>query len=84
MASGAPVLTSSLSALGEVAGDAALTLPTIELGLLAEGIARIVSDTALRARLRERGFEHVTAFTWERCAQQTLRCYERALDEGAS
>ena len=84
MACGAPVLTSTLSALGEVAGDAALTLPAIELGLLADGITRIASDAALRASLRERGLEHVKAFTWERCAKQTLSCYERALAEGSS
>jgi glycosyltransferase involved in cell wall biosynthesis len=83
MACGAPVLTSTLSALGEVAGDAALTLPAIELGLLADGIARIASDGALRASLRERGLEHVKAFTWERCAKLTLECYERALGEGS-
>ncbi|MET0791314.1 MAG: glycosyltransferase family 1 protein [Polyangiaceae bacterium] len=84
MACGAPVLTSTLSSLGEVAGDAALTLPTIDQDLLADGIARIVSDAALRASLRERGLEHVKAFTWARCAQLTLKCYERALGEGAS
>jgi glycosyltransferase involved in cell wall biosynthesis len=84
MACGAPVLTSTLSALGEVAGDAALTLPAIELGLLAEGIARIASDASLRASLRERGLQHVKAFTWERCAKQTLSCYERALGEGSA
>jgi glycosyltransferase involved in cell wall biosynthesis len=84
MACGAPTLTSTLSSLGEVAGDAALTLPSIDRDLLADGIARIASDTALRVSLRERGLEHVKAFTWERCAKQTLKCYERALAEGAA
>ncbi len=68
---------------GEVAGTAALTLPAIDRDLLADGIRRIVSDTALRATLRERGLEHVQAFTWQRCAQLTLKCYERALAEGS-
>ena len=83
MACGAPTLTSTLSSLGEVAGDAALTLPSIDRDLLADGIARIASDTALRSSLRERGLEHVKAFTWERCAKQTLKCYARVLAEGA-
>ena len=81
MACGAPVLTSTLSALAEVAGDAALTVPSLDEELLAAGIARMVSDAALRATLRERGLSHVKAFTWQRCAKQTLACYERALDE---
>jgi glycosyltransferase involved in cell wall biosynthesis len=84
MACGAPVLTSTLSALGEVAGDAALTVPSLDEELLAAGIARIVSDAALRIALRERGLAHVQAFTWERCAKQTLACYRRALGEARS
>ena len=84
MACGAATLTSGLSALAEVAGDAALTLPSLDQDVLAAGIARIASDSALRSRLRERGLEHVKAFTWERCAQQTLACYVRALEELAA
>jgi glycosyltransferase involved in cell wall biosynthesis len=79
MACGAPTLTSTLSSLGEVAGDAALTLPALDQDLLASGIQRIVSDSALRSSLRARGLAHVKSFTWQRCAEQTLRCYERAL-----
>ena len=82
MACGAPVLTSTLSSLGEVAGDAALTLPAIEQGALAEGIRQIAGDEALRVSLRVRGLEHAQGFTWERCARLTLKCYERALAEG--
>jgi glycosyltransferase involved in cell wall biosynthesis len=84
MACGAPTLTSTLSSLGEVAGDAALTLPALDQDLLASGIERIVSDQTLRGTLRARGLEHVKAFTWQRCAEQTLRCYERALGELAA
>jgi len=81
MACGAATLTSSLSALAEVAGDAALTLPSLDQDVLAAGIARIAADTGLRSQLRARGLEHVKAFTWERCAQQTLACYVRTLEE---
>lgn len=84
MACGAPTLTSGLSSLAEVAGDAALTLPSLDQDVLANGIARIAGDAALRAELRERGLRHVKAFTWQRCAQQTLACYERALAEVTS
>jgi len=77
-------LTSTLSSLGEVAGDAALTLPALDQDLLAAGIERIASDQELRGTLRARGLEHVKAFTWQRCAEQTLRCYERALAELAA
>jgi len=60
-----------------------LTLSELSEDSLSEGIRQIVSDAALRRTLRERGLSHVQAFTWERCAQETLECYERALGEMA-
>jgi glycosyltransferase involved in cell wall biosynthesis len=84
MACGAPTLTSTLSALGEVAGDAALTVSSLDEETLSAAIARIVSDGALRFALRERGLAHVKTFTWASCARQTLACYERALAEGTA
>jgi glycosyltransferase involved in cell wall biosynthesis len=80
MACGAPTLTTALSSLGEVAGDAALTLTELELEPFALALRRLVSDAELRAELRRRGLLHVQGFTWERCAAQTLGCYQRALD----
>jgi glycosyltransferase involved in cell wall biosynthesis len=84
MACGAPTLTTALSSLGEVAGDAALTLTELELEPFANALQRLVSDAELRAELRARGLAHVRQFTWERCAAHTLACYQRALDEGGA
>jgi glycosyltransferase involved in cell wall biosynthesis len=81
MACGAPTLTTSLSALGEVAGDAALTLSELAEEPFAAELSRLVSDAELRAELRRRGLEHAARFTWERCAAQTLGCYQRALEQ---
>lgn len=83
MACGAPTLTTRLSSLGEVAGDAALTLSALETEPFALALARLAADAELRADLRQRGLEHARSFTWERCAAQTLGCYERALEEAA-
>lgn len=81
MACGAPTLTTAFSSLGEVAGDAALTLSELGEENFAAELRRLVSDAALRDDLRRRGLERVKSFTWERCAAQTLGCYQRALDE---
>lgn len=81
MACGAPTLTTSFSSLGEVAGDAALKLSELSEEPFALELRRLVSDAELRAELRRRGLLHVQGFTWERCAAQTLGCYQRALDE---
>ena len=80
MACGAPTLTTAFSSLGEVAGDAALTLRELEVEPFALELQRLVSDQALQQDLRQRGLAHARTFTWERCAAQTLGCYQRALD----
>ncbi|RYZ07755.1 MAG: glycosyltransferase family 1 protein [Myxococcales bacterium] len=82
MACGAPTLTTAFSSLGEVAGDAALTLTELAEEPFARELGRLVSDAELREQLRQRGLAHAQKFTWERCAAQTLACYGRALSEG--
>jgi glycosyltransferase involved in cell wall biosynthesis len=84
MACGAPTLTTAFSSLGEVAGDAALTLKELSEEPFAHELQRLVSDAELRAELRHRGLQHVQGFTWERCAALTLGSYQRAIDEAKS
>jgi glycosyltransferase involved in cell wall biosynthesis len=42
---------------------------------LAHAIFRVLEDSALRATLKERGFERAKQFTWERAAQRTVAVY---------
>jgi glycosyltransferase involved in cell wall biosynthesis len=84
LACGAPTLTTAFSSLGEVAGDAALTLKELSEEPFAHELQRLVSDTELRAELRRRGLQRVQGFTWERCAALTLGSYQRAIDEANS
>jgi glycosyltransferase involved in cell wall biosynthesis len=73
MAAGIPVLTSNSSALPEVAGDAAILVDPLDTQAIAAGIQRLAHDADLRALLRERGLARAALFTWDRCADQTLR-----------
>lgn len=72
MACGIPVLTSTTTALPEVAGDAALLVDPHETGAIAEGLQRLISDAALREELRARGLARAQAYSWERAARATL------------
>jgi glycosyltransferase involved in cell wall biosynthesis len=72
MACGTPVLTSTTSALPEIAGDAALLVDPEDTTAIAAGLARLTSDTGLRADLRARGLARAAQFTWGRCAEETL------------
>ena len=77
LACGTPVVTADNSSLPEVVGDAAVLAPAEDVAALADAIGRVVSDEALRARLKAAGPPHARLFTWERAARQVLACYRR-------
>ena len=73
MACGAPVVTSNVSSLPEVAGGAALLVDPYDEEAIAAGIVRAVTDEALRADLIARGRERARSFSW---AQSVRRIHE--------
>ena len=75
MASGVAAITSRSPALLEVAGDAALDADATSVAEIAEAMARIASDDALRLALARRGIERAGSMTWVRCAELTRRAY---------
>ena len=75
MACGAPVVTSKTTALGEVAGDAAMLIDPLDPAALGDAMVSLLEDTALRAMLRKRGFERVKQFTWQQAASLTVALY---------
>ena len=76
MACGTPVLTSSVSSLPEVAGDAAVLVQPRDVDAIAEGLGRLLEDDSLRRQLSERGYRRAADFSWERCARETLAVYK--------
>ena len=75
MAAGAPVITSNVSSLPEVVGDAALLIDPMDAGAIAEAMARVLTDEALRASLIARGHERVKAFSWTRSVARIREVY---------
>jgi alpha-1,3-rhamnosyl/mannosyltransferase len=71
-ASGVPVITSNVTSLPEVAGDAALLVDPMRVDAIAEAMRRVVEDPSLRDRLVDLGRTRARLFTWENCARQTL------------
>jgi glycosyltransferase involved in cell wall biosynthesis len=72
MAAGAPVVTSDVSSLPEVAGDAALLVDPHDTAALGAALARLLGDAALADELRVRGRARAAEFSWERTARETL------------
>lgn len=83
MAAGTAVLTSDVSSLPEVAGDAALLVDPHSVDAILDGLTRLLSHEALRARLEEAGPRRARKFSWERTARETLAAYRRAAQSSA-
>ena len=73
MACGTPVVTSTVSSLPEVAGDAALMIDPTDLDALIDALDRLIDSETLRHDLTARGLARAREFTWERSAQSAQR-----------
>jgi glycosyltransferase involved in cell wall biosynthesis len=80
MACGTPVITSNVTSLPEVVGDAALMVEPTDGDALAGAIRQALTDEPLRERLREAGFARAARFSWERTAAETLDVYRKVLE----
>jgi glycosyltransferase involved in cell wall biosynthesis len=79
MACGTPVITSRLSSLPEVAGDAALLVDPYCIGEIAEAMRAVALDTELCARLSAEGLKRAGQFSWQRTGEQTARILQQFL-----
>ncbi|MCC7496721.1 MAG: glycosyltransferase family 4 protein [Bryobacterales bacterium] len=75
MAARLPILTSTRSALPEVAGDAALLVDPFSVEQIQDGLEKLAKDEALRRDLADRGSRRVLSFTWEAALEQTVKLY---------
>jgi glycosyltransferase involved in cell wall biosynthesis len=80
MACETPVLTASVSAPAEVAGDAALLADPFDVDDLSRALARLDSDEGLRRDLVARGLSRTLDFSWTESAQRTLEIYRDLAD----
>jgi glycosyltransferase involved in cell wall biosynthesis len=78
MACGTPVITSGLSSLPEVVGDAAMLVNPENVFDIARGMREVLLNPDLRARLVERGREQAALYSWERAAATVLDIYREA------
>src|SRR5215475_4975315 len=78
MACGTPVVTSDVSSMPEITGDAALLIDPNDEGALANALIEVVNNDRLRADLREKGIAQAKKFTWRDAAEKTLRLYQEA------
>jgi glycosyltransferase involved in cell wall biosynthesis len=78
MACGTPVVTSNVSSLPEVVGDAAMLVNPENVFDIARGIREVLLDESVRCALVQKGFEQVARFSWRDTARQVLEIYREA------
>lgn len=81
MSCGCPVITSNVSSLPEVVGEAAIQIDPHDVDGLARAIQKLLTDENLRKKMIQEGFKQAQKFSWERAAQETLQVYQEVEEE---
>jgi glycosyltransferase involved in cell wall biosynthesis len=79
MATGCPMIASDLRVFREIAGDAAVYIPTGDPSALADEMRKVLHDTAHRSELVRKSLAGALRFDWDHTAEETLRVYMRVL-----
>ncbi|PZU96190.1 MAG: mannosyltransferase [Pseudanabaena sp.] len=79
MACGTPVITSNLSSLPEVAGDAAILIDPYRVAEITDVMQAIANDSGLRSHLSQLGLQRATQFSWEKTGKATVEVLKRFL-----
>jgi glycosyltransferase involved in cell wall biosynthesis len=82
MACGTPVVTSNVSSLPEVVGEAGLLVAPHDVQALAAAIHSVLVDADLRGSMRANGLAQAGRFSWQEAARRTVDGYRRALMPG--
>ncbi len=71
-----PVITSKVSSLPEVAGDAAVFVNPHDINSIRDALVEVLIDKNRNLDLRKKGVERSKGFSWAKTAKETLTLYE--------
>jgi len=75
MACGVPVVASNTTTMPELIGDSGMLVKPTEEEMI-KGLSRLIESESLRKKLSQKSLKRAREFTWERCANQTLKVYD--------
>jgi glycosyltransferase involved in cell wall biosynthesis len=75
MAHGTPVVTSNVSSLPEVVGNAAVLVNPENVFEIMRALHRVLTDQSLRVRMKERGYQQAAKFSWNTSVRRILEAY---------
>jgi glycosyltransferase involved in cell wall biosynthesis len=79
MAHGTPVVTSNVSSLPEVVGNAAVLVHPENVFEIMRALHRVLMDRALREKMKERGYRQAAKFSWEKSVRKIMNSYREVL-----
>ena len=79
MACGCPIITSNVSAMPEVTGEAALLVNPNDTAEIAAALIKVVNDEGLRSKMRATGLARADELSWEQFAADNLAIYRELL-----
>jgi glycosyltransferase involved in cell wall biosynthesis len=77
MSCGIPVITSNISSIPEVVGDAGILIDPYDTSNLMNALGVLLNDDNLKASLSKKGLEKSKEFSWEKTAEKTLDVYSQ-------
>ncbi|MDD2823010.1 MAG: glycosyltransferase family 1 protein [Candidatus Daviesbacteria bacterium] len=72
-----PVITSNISSMPEVGGEAALSVNPEDENEIKKRLKQVIEDSDLRTQLIKKGLEQAKKFSWEKCAKETFEIYQQ-------
>jgi glycosyltransferase involved in cell wall biosynthesis len=81
MACGTPVITSNVSSLPEVTGDAAILIDPVDVEGMVEAVCLLQKNSVYRQKFRERGLVRAKQLSWYKNAEKIANVYERVIDK---
>jgi glycosyltransferase involved in cell wall biosynthesis len=78
MQCGAPVVSSNTTSLPEVVGNAGILVDPTDADALCQAMTDLAGNDKLREELRIKGLERAKSFSWNQCADDTVKAYSAA------
>jgi glycosyltransferase involved in cell wall biosynthesis len=80
MACGTAVLTSNVSSLPEIVGQAGVYVEPKDIESITQGLRLLLDDNQLRQELVEKGVERAKSFNWRKAAEETTAVYTNLIN----
>jgi glycosyltransferase involved in cell wall biosynthesis len=79
MAHGTPVVTSNVTSLPEVVGNAAVLVHPENVFEIMRALHRVLVDQPLREKMKERSYRQAAKFSWEKSVRRIMEVYQEVL-----